>query len=81
MFLSPCCGFLLAFANAITVALQARDLGVMQQPIQQRGDAGGVGKGLVPFFERAIRSDDYGLAFVTAIDDLIEDVCGLIVER
>ena len=53
----------------------------MQQTVQQRGDAGGVGKDLVPFFKCSVGGYDYGLAFVTAIDDFIEDVGGLIVER
>src|SRR2546423_12419468 len=38
-------------------------------------------KDLVPFFESSVGGYDHGLAFVTAIDDFIEDVGGLIVER
>src|ERR1700746_3538190 len=45
-FLPPCGGLLLAFSHSIAFALQARNLGVMQQAVQQRGDAGGVGKDL-----------------------------------
>ena len=79
--LPPCGGLALAFANSVTVAFQACHFGVMQQAVQQRGDAGGVGKDLVPFFECSVGGYDHGLAFVTAIDDFIEDVCRLIVER
>jgi|SRR6516165_2921585 hypothetical protein len=53
----------------------------MQQTVQQGGDAGGVGKDLVPFFECSVGGYDHGFAFVAAIDDFMEDVCRLIVER
>src|SRR6266566_4655217 len=53
----------------------------MQQTVQQRGDAGSVGKDLVPFFKCSVGGHDHGPAFVTAIDDFIEDVRSFIVER
>jgi hypothetical protein len=45
---------------------------MMQQPIEQRDDAGGVGEYCVPFLERAVGGEDDGLALVAPIDDLIE---------
>jgi len=44
----------------------------MQQAIQQRGDAGSIGKDLVPLFEWAVGGDDYAFALVAAVDDLVE---------
>jgi hypothetical protein len=53
----------------------------MQEPIQQRDDAGGVGENLVPFFEGPIGGEDHRFAFVTAVDDLIEQIGGFVIER
>jgi hypothetical protein len=47
-------GFLPALPNAITVALNDRDIGLMQQAIEQRDDAGGIREHLVPFLEGPI---------------------------
>ena len=52
----------------------------MEQTIQQRDDTGRVGKDFVPFFERTIRRQDHWLAFVTAVDDFVEQIGGLVVE-
>lgn len=79
-FLFPACGnFLFAFMNAIALTFQDGNVGVVREPVQQRGDAGGIGKDVAPFGETAIGGDDDGSAFITAIDDFIEKVGGVIV--
>ena len=79
-FFRPGRRFQFAFADAIAVAFDDRHVGMMQQAIQQRDDAGGVGKDLVPFFERSVGGEDQRLALVAAIDDFIEQVGGFVVE-
>ena len=64
----------------IAVAFDDGHVGMMQQAIQQRDDAGGVGKDFVPFFEWSIGRQDHRLAFVTPVDDFVEQVGGLVVE-
>jgi len=44
----------------------------MQQAIQQRDDARGVGKDLIPFFKGPVGGEDYRLAFIPPVDDLLE---------
>ena len=74
------CRFLLALADAIAFSLDDGHVGMVQQTVQQSGDAGGVGKDLVPFFKGSIGGDDQRLAFVAAVDDFIQEVRGLVVE-
>jgi len=62
----------LAFPNPVAVAFDHRHLGVMQQAIQQCGDAGSIGKDLIPLFEWTVGGDDYAFAFVATVDDLVE---------
>ena len=52
----------------------------MEQTVQQRDDARGVGKDFVPFFEWPIRCQDHWLAFVTPVDDFVKQVGRLVVE-
>ncbi len=51
----------------------------MQKTVQHGGDAGGIGKDLVPFLENSVGGDDQRFAFITAIDYFKEDVGGLVV--
>ena len=51
----------------------------MREAIEQRGDAGGVGKNLVPFLERAVGSDHYRPLLVPAVNNLVEKVRGIVV--
>src|SRR5262245_18856852 len=46
--------FLFAFAYAKATPFNHGDLGVMSEPVQKRGDAGGVGEDLVPVSKGAI---------------------------
>src|SRR5262245_12723361 len=50
-------GLLLAFANAKATPFNHGDLGMMSEPVQKCGDAGGVGEDLVPVPKRSIRCD------------------------
>src|ERR1039457_5113586 len=74
-------GFPLTLGHAIAVAFNDGHFGMMQQTIQQRDDAGGVGEDLVPFLEGAICGEDHRLAFVTPVDDFVEQVRRLVVKR
>ena len=47
-----------AFAGAIALAFDHRDVGVVGEPIEKRGDAGGVGKDLVPLLESPVGGYD-----------------------
>jgi hypothetical protein len=68
------------FRAPIAVAFNRGDVGVMEQTIQQRDDTGRVGKDFVPFFERTVGSQDDRLAFVTPVDDFVEQIGRLVVE-
>jgi hypothetical protein len=70
--------FLLALADAITVALDHRDLSVMEQ-IQQRDNARR--KNFVTFLQGTIGRQDDWLAFVPSVDDFIKQIGRLVVER
>src|SRR5205823_2443138 len=72
--------FLLALADAITVTLNNRDLGVMEQSIQQRDDTSRIGEYFVPFLEGTIGRQDDRLAFVTPVNDLVEQIGRLVVK-
>jgi len=52
----------------------------MQEPIQQRDNAGGVGEDLVPFLERSIGGENDRFALVAAVDNLVKQIGGLVVE-
>ena len=52
----------------------------MEQTIQERDDTGRVGKDFVPFFEWTIRSQDDWLAFITPVNDFVEQIGGLVIE-
>lgn len=52
----------------------------MQEAVQQSDNAGGVGKDLVPLFEGTVGGDNHRLAFVAAVDDLVEQIGGFVVE-
>ncbi len=78
---SPAGGrFPLTLADTIAFSLDDGYAGVVQQTVQQRGDAGGVGKDLILFFKRSICGHDQRLALVSAVDHFVQEVRGLIVE-
>ena len=83
-FLSPplfsLCIFLLAFSDAITLALEEGDVGMVGEPVQQCGNASSVRKDGVPIFEGEIGSQHDGASsFVARIDDVVEEVGGVVV--
>ena len=52
-----------------------QDMGVVEEPVEQRGNGRGVAEELAPVLDRAIRRDQRGGAFVAAHDDL-EEILG-----
>jgi hypothetical protein len=52
-----------------------QDLGVVQQPIQEGGDGGGVAEELAPVLDGAVRGDERGGPFIAPHDDL-EEILG-----
>ena len=67
-------GALAGFLEAIGFALDGDDLGVVDQPIDQGDDTGGVGEDLVPLAERSVGGDEDGFFLVAAADDLEQQV-------
>ena len=67
-------GALAGFLEAIGFALDGDDLGVVDQPIDQGDDSGGVGKDLVPLAERSVGGDEDGFFLVATADDLEQQV-------
>jgi hypothetical protein len=61
------------------LALDHGDVGVVSELVEEGGDGGGVGEDGIPVAEREVRSEDDGLLLVTAIDDLVEQVGGMVV--
>jgi hypothetical protein len=67
-------GALAGFLEAIGFALDGDNLGVVDQPIDQGDDTGGVGKDLVPLAERSVGGDEDGFFLVATADDLEQQV-------
>lgn len=65
--------------DAIAVAIDGGGIGVMGEAIKKSGDAGGIGKDLIPFLEGAIGGDDDGTAFIATIDDFVQEVGGVVI--
>ena len=79
-FLLPACGcFLLTFPDARAFSRDGRDVGVVGEPVEKRRDTGGVGKDEVPFLEGPVGGDDDGFSLITPIDDLVEQVRGMMI--
>ena len=53
---------------------------MMRESVNEGDDARGVGKDLVPFLESAVGSHNHGTAFVTTVDDFVEQVGGFVIE-
>jgi hypothetical protein len=62
--------------EAIGFALDGEDLGVVDQAIDQRDDAGGVWKDLAQFGERPVGGDERAVVLVTTADELVGQVRG-----
>ncbi len=73
-FLAPFFRLLFGFLEAVGLALDGDDFGVVDEAIDQGDDAGGVGEDLVPFGERFVGRNDRGLLLVAARDDLEQQI-------
>ena len=70
-------GFQLALADAVRSALQDGDVGMMSEAVEERSDGSGVGEDGVPVLEALIGGQQDGIAFVTVVDDLEEQIGGV----
>ena len=68
--------FQLALSDSKALAFNDGDVGVMSEPVQQSGDAGGVSEDIIPVFECSVGCDQQGRAFVAAIDHFVKQVGG-----
>src|SRR5271170_6123388 len=67
-------GAVMSFLEAIRVAFDGDDFGVVNEAVNQRDDAGGVGEHLAPFGERPIGGDQRALALITPRDQFEHEV-------
>jgi hypothetical protein len=51
----------------------------MSEPVHKSDNTGSVRKDLVPVLEGPIGSHNDGTVFIATVDDLIEEVCGVVV--
>ena len=58
-----------ALAEAVALAFQRDDVGVVDEPVDEGGGDHGVAEGLAPCVEAAIAGDDDRAAFVAAGDE------------
>jgi hypothetical protein len=70
-----------AFFEAVALAFEGEDVGVVDEAVAQRGGDHGVGEDFAPGFEAAVAGDDDRAAFVAAGDEREEQVGGLAFER
>src|SRR5215207_1581964 len=77
---ASCGSFGLAFSSPVAVAVDEGDVSVVCEAVDEGDDAGGVGEDGAPVLEGEIGGDDEGsVPFVAAVDDLEEEVGGVIV--
>jgi hypothetical protein len=65
--------------DAVAVSLDHGDVGVVGELVEQGSDRGGVGEDGVPVAEGEVGGEGDGLLLVAAIDDLVEQVGGVVV--
>jgi len=73
-------GAVLGLAEAVALALDADDVGVVDHAVDERGSARRVGKDGGPLLEREVRGEDEALSLVAAADDLEEEIGISVVE-
>jgi len=73
-------GGVLGFAQPVALALDADDVGVVDDAVDERGGTGGVREDGRPVLEGEIGREDEALPFVAAADDLEEEVGVAVVE-
>jgi len=66
----------LTLADSKALAFYDGDVGVMSEPVQQRGNAGSVWRDIIPVFECSVGCDQQGGAFVAAVDHFVKQVGG-----
>jgi len=68
--------------NAVAIAFNGSDVGVMSKAVKESGDGSSVRKDLVPVVKFAVGGDDDdGTALVPSIDDFVKEVGGIVVVR
>ena len=72
--MSALLGSLLGFLEAVGVAVDGEDFGVVDEAVDQGDDAGGVGKDFTPLGERSIGCYEGALTLVAAVDELEQEV-------
>ena len=72
---------MLGVLHAVGLAVGDDDGGVVQEPVQDADGGGLLGKEAAPFFERPVRADGQGSAFVGAGDEPEQQLCSGVVER
>lgn len=70
-------GFLFAFADAVALAFDHGDIGVVGEAVQQGGDHRGVGEHGIPVLEGAVGGEQQGAVLLAEVDDFVEQVSGL----
>lgn len=73
-FLRAVLGALARFLQAIGLAFEWHDLGVVDQPVDQRDDAGRVAEHVLPFGEWLVRGDQRALVAVAAIGQFEQQI-------
>ena len=69
-------GAFAGFLEAIGLAFDLHDLGVVREPVEESDDGCGTLEDLVPLRKRLVGGDDRGDALISAGDDLEEQVSG-----
>ena len=67
-------GALVGFLEPVGFAVDVKDFGVMDEAVDQRGDASGGWKDLVPFGEAAVGGDHGALLLVAAADEFEQEI-------
>jgi hypothetical protein len=70
-----------SFSEAVALAAQGHDVGVVDEAVDQRGGDHGVGEDFAPGLKAAVAGDDDRAAFVAAGDQREEQVGGLAFQR
>src|SRR5208282_603053 len=70
----PLLSALFSLLETVGIAVDGDDLGVVDEAVDQRDDAGGAGEHLVPVGERAVGGDQGALGLVASADQLEQHV-------
>src|SRR6266571_4752169 len=76
-FLAAGGGFQFTFPDAVALAFNQSDVGMMSETVEECGDGSGVGKDGVPVFKCFVRCNENRASFVTSTDELIEQIGGI----